>query len=159
MTTETEQTNFFREGKIILQNMQDNIQARKYKIPTDRQKKCTVSTQNDENQHQDRTYDSDDQYSDYKDAESVEAYDDNELDQDEYNDEMNDARNLNDLKKGEELSTSKIIDLRQLENEFIFLSDTTGTTLLLRGDCTHTLTCHTPTDGVAATTCPAIQLD
>jgi hypothetical protein len=98
MMTETEQNNFFREGKIILQNMQDNMQARKCKIPTERLKKCTVSTQNDENQHQDRMYDSDDQYSDFEDAESVEAYDDNELDQDDYNDEMDDARNLNDLK-------------------------------------------------------------
>ena len=126
MTTETQQNNFFREGKIILQNMQDNMQARKCKIPTERLKKCTVSTQNDENQHQDRTYDSDDQYSDFEDAESVEAYDDNELDQDDYNNEMDDARNLNDLKKGEELSTSKIIDSRLLENESIFLCDTTG---------------------------------
>ena len=133
MTTETEQNNFFREGKIILQNMQDNMQARKCKIPTERLKKCTVSTQHDENQHQDRTYDSDDQYTDFEDAESVEAYDDNELDQDDYNDEMDDARNLKDLKKGEELSKSKIIDSRQLENDSIFLSDTTGDDLNHQG--------------------------
>ena len=86
--------------------------------------KNTVSTRSDENQHQDRQYDSDDQYSDFEDAESVEAYDENELDQDE--EEANDGRNLNDLKKGEELSKSKIIDSRQLENESIFLSDATS---------------------------------
>ena len=104
--------------------MQDNIQARKCKIPTETLIKNTVSTRSDENQYQDRQYDSNDQYSDFEDAESVEAYDENELYQDE--EEANDARNLNDLKKGEELSKSKIIDSRQLENESIFLSDTTG---------------------------------
>ncbi len=92
-------TKFFREGKDILQNMQDNMQARKWKITTKRLKKCTVSTQNDENQYQDRHYNSDDQYSDFEDAESVEAYVDKELDQDDNNDEMDDARNLNELKK------------------------------------------------------------
>ncbi len=113
--------------------MQDNIQARKCKIPTERLKKCTVSTQNNENQYQDRAYDSDDQYSDFEDAESIEAYNDNELDQDVNNDEMDDARNLNDLKKGEELSTSKIIDSRQFENDSIFLGDTTGDDLNHQG--------------------------
>ena len=77
--------------------MQDNIQARKCKIPTESLKKCTVSTRSDENQYQDRQYNSDDQYSDFEDAESVAAYNENELDQDE--EEVNDARNLNDLKK------------------------------------------------------------
>ena len=104
--------------------MQDNIQARKCKIPMETLMKNTVSTRSDENQYQDTQYDSDDQYSDFEDAESVEAYDENELDQDE--EEGNDGRNLNDLKKGEELSKSKIIDSRQLENESIFLSDDTG---------------------------------
>ncbi len=51
------------------------------------------------NQYQDRQYNSDDQYSDFEDAESVEAYGDNEFKQDEYNNEMDGARNLNDLKK------------------------------------------------------------
>ncbi len=100
MTTKMPQHTFLEEGK-ILQNMQDNMQARKSKIPTETLKKCTVSTRSDENQYQDRQYNSDDQYSDFEDAESVEAYVDNELDQDEYNDEMDDGRNLNDLKKGE----------------------------------------------------------
>ena len=59
--------------------------------------KNTVSTRSDENQYQDRQYDSDNQYSDFEDAESVEAYDENELDQDE--EEVNNSRNLNDLKK------------------------------------------------------------
>ena len=104
--------------------MQDNIQARKCKIPTETLMKNTVSTRIDENQYQDKLYNSDDQYSDFEDAESVEAYDENELDQEE--EEVNDARNLNDLKKGEELSKSKIIDSRQLESESIFLSDATG---------------------------------
>ena len=97
MTTEMPQHYFFREGKKILQNMQDNIQARKCKIPTESLMKNTVSTRNDENQYQDRQYDSDDQYSDFEDAESIEACDENELDEDE--EEANDARNLNDLKK------------------------------------------------------------
>ncbi len=104
--------------------MQDNIHARKCKIPTESLKKCTVSTRSDENKYQERQYNSDDQYSDLEDAESVEAYDENELYQDE--EEANDARNLNDLKKGEELLKSKIIDSRQLEHKSIFLSDTTG---------------------------------
>ena len=91
----------------------------------------TVSTWSDENQYQDRQYDSDDQYSDFEDTESVEAYDENELYQDE--EEANDARNLNDLKKGEELSKSKIINSRQLENESILLSDTTGDDLNQHG--------------------------
>ena len=111
--------------------MQDNIQARKCKIPTESLMKCTVSTRTDENQYQDSQYNSDDQYSDFEDAESVEAYDETELDQDE--EEVNDARNLNDLKKGEGLSKSKIINSRQLENESIFLSDTTGDDLNQHG--------------------------
>ena len=107
--------------------MQDNIQARKCKIPTETLMKNTVSTRIDENQYQDKLYNSDDQYSDFEDAESVEAYDENELDQEE--EEVNDARNLNDLKKGEELSKSKIINSRQLEHETIFLSDSPGDNL------------------------------
>ncbi len=70
--------------------MQDNIQARKCKIPTESLMKNTVSTQSDENQYQDRQYNFNDQHSD---AESVEAYDENELNQDECNDEMENARN------------------------------------------------------------------
>ncbi len=77
--------------------MQDNTQARKCKILTESLMKNTVSTQIDENQFQDRQYNSDDQYSDVEDAESVEEYDGNELDQGEYNDHMGDARKLNDL--------------------------------------------------------------
>ncbi len=46
-------------------------------------KKNIVSTQSDENQYQDRKYTSDDQFSNFEDAESVEAYDGNELDQGE----------------------------------------------------------------------------
>ena len=45
--------------------MQDNIQARKCKIPTESLMKNTVSTQSEENQYQDRQYDSDNQYSDF----------------------------------------------------------------------------------------------
>ncbi len=90
MTTKMPQHNFFRGGK-KRQNMQDNIQARKCKIPMETLKKCTVSTRSDENQYQGRQYNSDDQYSDFEDAESVEAYNENELNQDE--EEVNDARN------------------------------------------------------------------
>ncbi len=46
--------------------MQDNIQARKCKIPMETLMKNTVSTQSDENQYQDRQYDSDNQYSDFE---------------------------------------------------------------------------------------------
>ena len=46
--------------------MQDNIQARKCKIPTETLMKSTVSSRSDENQYQDRQYDSDDQYSDFE---------------------------------------------------------------------------------------------
>ena len=66
--------------------MQDNMQARKCKIPTERLKKNTVFTKYDENPYQDRQYNSDDQYSDFEDAESLEVYNENELDEDEYND-------------------------------------------------------------------------
>ena len=55
--------------------------------------------QKNENKNQYRQYNSDDQYSDFEDAKSVEAYDDNEFDQDEYNNAKDDAINLNDLKK------------------------------------------------------------
>ena len=63
--------------------MQDSIQARKCKIPTESLMKCTVSTRSDENQYKDRKYNSDEQYSDFDDAESKEAYNENELDQEE----------------------------------------------------------------------------
>ena len=40
---------------------------------------------------------------------------------------MDDTRNLNDLQNGDdELSTSSIINSRQLGNKSIFLSDNTG---------------------------------
>lgn len=74
--------------------MQDNMQARKCKISTERLKKFTKG-----NQCQNRQYDSDDQYSDFEHAESVEAYNDNEFNQDEHYKEMDNARNMNDLKK------------------------------------------------------------
>ncbi len=126
-------TYFFREGKKILRNMQDNMQARKCKILTERLKKNTHSTQNDESKYQDRQYNSDDQYSDFEDAESVKAYDGNELDQGEYNDDRDDGRKLNDLKRGDEMSASKIIYSRQLGNESIFLSDNTHDHINLQG--------------------------
>ncbi len=85
--------------------MQDNMQARKCKNLTKRLKKCTGSTKSEEHQYQDRQYNSDDQYSDFEDAEFVEAYNQNELDQDE--EEVNDTRNVNDLKKGGELTFNK----------------------------------------------------
>ena len=62
-------------------------------------KKCTVSTQSNESLYQDRQNVSDDQYPDFEYAESVETYDENELDQGEYNHGINDARKLNNIKK------------------------------------------------------------
>ena len=109
------------------------MQARKYKIPTEILKKNKVSTGSDENKYQDWQYNSDDQYLDFEDAESVEAYDENELDQGEYNDDMDDVRKLNDLKRGDELSAIKIIDSRQLGKESIFLSDNKHDHINLKG--------------------------
>ncbi len=53
--------------------MQYYMQAKKCKIPTEALKKNTVSTWSDENQYQDRQYNSNDQYSDFEDADLVEA--------------------------------------------------------------------------------------
>jgi hypothetical protein len=114
---------FFKEPTKILQNIQDSIQARKCKIPIKELKKRMVSTEKDENQCQDRQYNSDDEFSDFEDAESTEVYDDDELDKEDWNDEMDKARCLNDLKKGEELSANKTIDSRQLGEQSIFHKD------------------------------------
>ena len=60
--------------------MQDNLQARKCKVPIDRLKKFTIYTKSEGHQYQDWQYNSDDQYSDVEDAAYVEAYNENELD-------------------------------------------------------------------------------
>jgi hypothetical protein len=60
----------------FFQNIQDSNQARKCKIPIEEMKKKMVPTQNDENPYQDKEYNSDDETSDFENAEYVEAYDD-----------------------------------------------------------------------------------
>jgi len=96
MTADTSSNKIFRDGT---QNMQDNIQAKKCKNPVEELKKIIVSTENDDNYYQDRQYNSDDECSDFEDAESVEAYDDNEVDREHWNDDIHDAMCLNDLKR------------------------------------------------------------
>ena len=56
-------------------------------------------------------------------AESVEVYDDDELDREEWNNEIDEARFLNDLKKGEELPANMTINSRQVWEQSIFLKD------------------------------------
>lgn len=63
----------------------------------------TVSMQND------KMYTFDIQYSDFEDADPVEAYNDNEWVKNEWNDDMNDVNYLNDPYKGDELLTIKIM--------------------------------------------------
>ena len=53
---------------------------------------------------QDRQYNSNDEHSDLENAKSLEKYDANELDDKDWNDDLDEARCLNDLKKGQELS-------------------------------------------------------
>ena len=65
----------------------------------------------------------DDEISDFGDAESIEAYDNHELNGEDWNNEMDEARCLNDLKKGGELSTNQIINSRQRGEQSIFLED------------------------------------
>ncbi len=113
---------FWKKGKDILQNMQDNIQCRKCKAPTDKLKEKTVS-RNDVGDCCRRNFnDSDSEYSEYDDATSISLYDENEfLDKDD-EDERNMKRNLSDLKKGEILSGSCVINSRCDECGSIFVS-------------------------------------
>ncbi len=121
--TDNNSSKFFKEGKKILQNMQDNIQARKCQIPIEELKKVTKSSNNEENNCKNGVYDSYDEYSEFGDADSVEAYEEKEADDGDWNDDTNEARCLNDLKKGENLMMSKIIESRQLQEQSIFLND------------------------------------
>jgi hypothetical protein len=61
MSDESPSNKFFKEGRNILQNMQDNIQERKCKIFIEQLKKRTLSTEYDEIQCQHREHNSDDE--------------------------------------------------------------------------------------------------
>jgi hypothetical protein len=82
-----------------------------------------VSTEKDENLNQDEQYNSDDEISDFGVKESVETHDNHELNGEHWNNEMDEERCLNDLKKGEELSTSQIIYSRLRGDQSIFLEE------------------------------------
>ena len=73
-------TLFWKRGKIILQNVQDNFQCRKCKIPTDELKSRTISRVNQEDECDFKQHKSDSECSDYEDALSVDGYDENEFD-------------------------------------------------------------------------------
>lgn len=87
------------------------MHERKCKLSMKRLKENIVSTKNEENWYQESQYDSDDQYSGFDFAESVDENDDHALDQYEYNNGINDARNLNALKK--EMNCQQIGSLTQ----------------------------------------------
>ena len=97
MKTDNNSRKFFKEGEKILQNMQDNIQARKCQIPIEELKKVTKSSNNEENNCKNGVYDSYDEYSEFGDADSVEAYEEKEGDDGDWIDDANEARCLNDL--------------------------------------------------------------
>ena len=114
--------NYRKNGKDILQNMQDNIQCRKCKAPTDKLKESTVSRNDVEDFCRRNFNDSDSEFSEYDDATSISLYDENELLDKDDEDERNVKRNLNDLKKGEILSGSHVINSRCDECRSIFVS-------------------------------------
>jgi hypothetical protein len=63
-----EGTKFWKQGKRILQKMQDNIQCRKCKAPTDKLKESTVSRNDLDDCCRRNFHDSDSEYSEYDDA-------------------------------------------------------------------------------------------
>ena len=68
--------------------MQDNFQSRKIKIATDKLKARTISRVNQEDECDFKQHNSDSDCSDYEDALSVDAYDENEFNSDDENVDM-----------------------------------------------------------------------
>ena len=69
-----EETKFWKKGRGILQNMQDNMQCRKCKAPTDKLKESTVSKHDVDGCCERHLHDSDSDYSDYDDASEIDLY-------------------------------------------------------------------------------------
>jgi hypothetical protein len=102
--------------------MQDNMQCRKCKAPTDKLKESTVSKHDVDGCCERHLHDSDSDYSDYDDASEIDLYDENEFPDEDDEDERNEQRNLNDLKKGENLSANRVINSRSsLESSIFYL--------------------------------------
>ena len=129
MNENIDSSKFWKNGARILQNMQDNLQCRKCKVPSDRIKATTLSSESDNmDGHAGRFRDCESDYSDYDDAVSVDSYNENEFEEDLCQDESCIERSLNDLKKGESLSNNKTINTRSLDASSIFLPGSDSST-------------------------------